>query len=444
MNNLNRRNFIRKTSLASAGIGAVTILPSNVWATKVAPSDQVNVAIIGCRSKGFGILKNHLDFEETNCVAMCDVDRKMMEDRAAEIKDSYGDSPKLYGDFRQMLEQDDIDVVIIGTPDHWHCLNTVYSLEAGKDVYVEKPMANTIEECNIMTQAANYYNKIVQVGQQQRSNPIFIEVMKLIKSGEIGQLRKVNMWANFNYGLGTTPAMDTAVPEGVDYNMWLGPAPKRPFNTNHFHGTWRHFWNYGGGMFSDWGVHLVDMGLWAKDQVEAPEQVLTYAANNSSFNKKRDTFDTQTAIFPTKDYSITYEMVAGVQKGPQELMYGVSFIGDKGTIKADRFKYNLIPEWDDQKKENRTEAREVSDGSESHGAHVGNFLDCVKTRNTPSCPPEVGRAAALHVHASNIAARINEPVLVWDDKNNRFSNSEKANSYIVPDYRAPWTLPKFN
>ena len=444
MENLNRRSFIKKSSVVAAGIGAVNIIPSKVWAAKVAPSDQVNVAIIGCRNKGFGILKNHLDFEETNCVAMCDVDRNMMEERAAEVKKTYGDTPKLYGDFRKMLGQPDIDVVIVGTPDHWHCLNTVYSLEAGKDVYVEKPMANSIEECNIMTRAANYYGKIVQVGQQQRSNPIFIEVMKLIKSGTIGNLRKVNMWANFNYGLGVEPAMDSPVPDGVDYNMWLGPAPKRPFNQNHFHGSWRHFWNYGGGMFSDWGVHLIDMGLWVKDQVKAPTEVMVFAANNSSFRKKRDTFDTQTALFPTKDYVINYEMVAGVQDGPYELMYGVSFIGDYGTIKASRSNYKLIPEYDSENKKAWTEGLEVKGGKESHDKHVRNFLDSVKSRAIPACPPEVGRVAAIHVHAANIAARIGEPYLVWDDKNNRFTNSEKANSFIVPDYRAPWTLPKFN
>ncbi|WP_319592444.1 Gfo/Idh/MocA family oxidoreductase [uncultured Draconibacterium sp.] len=444
MKNLNRRNFIKKTSVASAGISAVTILPSAVWGAKVAPSDQVNVAIIGCRNKGFGILKNHLDFEETNCVAMCDVDRNVLEEKATEVRNTYGDSPKLYGDFREMLNQTDIDVVIIGTPDHWHCLNTVYSLQAGKDVYVEKPMANTIEECNIMTRAANYYNRVVQVGQQQRSNQIFIDVMKLIKSGKIGALRKVNIWANFNYGLGADPAMDSQVPEGVDYNMWLGPAPKRPFNQNHFHGSWRHFWNYGGGMFSDWGVHLIDMGLWAKDQVKAPAKVMTFATNNSSFNKKRDTFDTQTAIFPTKDYVINYEMVAGVQEGPYDSMYGVSFIGDYGTIKANRNRYRLIPEWDSKNEKHWAESLEVEGGKDSHSEHVRNFIDCVKSRKTPACPPEVGRVAAIHVHAANIAARIGEPCLNWDDKNNRFTNSETANSYIVPSYRAPWSLPKID
>jgi len=436
-----RRDFIRNTSAATAGIGAFTVLPASTVFGKPAPSDQINVALIGARSRGFGSLKDHLAYEGTNCVALCDIDANILNDRAAEVKKDYDMSPKLYSDYRKMLEQKDIDVVIIGTPDHWHCLQLVDAVSAGKDVYVEKPMANTIEECNIMVAATNYYDRVVQVGQQQRSNPAFIESMKMVKSGLIGNLRKVNIWANFNYGLGATPAMDEPVPDGVDYDMWLGPAPSRPFNRNHFHGSWRHFWNYGGGMFSDWGVHLIDMGLWVKDQVEAPREVMTFATNNSGFNKKRDTFDTMSVLFPTKDYVITYDMTAGVQEGPYDNLYGIALIGDKGTIKVDRGGYKVIPEWDGDKKEFMIEAKEYQKRHEAHQTHAADFLNCVKSRHTPACPPEVGRAAAIHVHAANISGRIGEPYLVWDDELNMFSNSQRANNYIAPYYRAPWRLP---
>jgi predicted dehydrogenase len=435
---LQRRKFLKGTALASAA----TIVPSAVWASKVASSDTVGLALIGCRGRGFHVLKHHLAFNDVRCVAISDVDENVLNKRVEEIKTEFNQSPAKFRDYRKMLEQKDIDAVIIGTPDHWHCLNLVHAVETGRDVYVEKPMANTIEECNVMVKAANYYNRVVQVGQQQRSNSVFIETMKLVKSGEIGSLRKVNMWANFNYGLGTEPAMDEPVPAGVDYDMWLGPAPNRPYNRNHFHGSWRHFWNYGGGMFSDWGVHLIDMGLWVKDLITAPKQVMTFAANNSSFEKKRDTFDTMNVIYPTKDFVINYDMTAGVQQGPHPLMYGVAFIGDKATIKSDRGKFEIIPEWDGEKEELMTEAKEYKVANDSSRDHARNFIDCVKSRNTPVCPPEVGRAAAIHVHAANISARIGESFLIWDDQENRFTNSDKANSYIVPKYRAPWTLPK--
>lgn len=444
MKKINRRSFVKKSTVVTAGIGLFSIIPSKVWGAKVAPSDQINVALIGARSRGFHCLQNHKEYDGTNCVAICDIDSNVLNNRAADVKKKYGENPKLYKDFRKMLEQEDIDTVIIGTPDHWHCLNLVYSVQAGKDVYVEKPMANTIEECNIMVAAANYYNRVVQVGQQQRSSSVFLEVMELIKGGTIGSLRKVNIWANFNYGLGANPAMDGPVPDGVDYDMWLGPAPKRPFNPNRFHGSWRHFWDYGGGMFSDWGVHLIDMGLWVKDKVEAPVKVMSFATNNSSYERTRETFDTMNVLFPTKDYVITYDMTAGVQKGPYDTPYGLSFIGDKATIKATREGYQLIPEWDDEKKQNMVEPIKVSGRNPGLVTHVHNFLDCVKKGTKPNCPTEVGRAAALHAHIANIAARIGEPLLVWDDKNNRFTNCEKANNYIVPDYSTPWELPKIS
>jgi len=439
---INRRNFIQKASVTAAGAGVFSILPSEVWSSAIAPSDKINVALIGCKNQGFWDLKCHLDYDDVNCVALCDVDSKVLNDRASEIKSTYKQNPQIYKDFRKMLEQKDIDAVIIGTPDHWHCLQLVYSCQAGKDVYVEKPMANSIAECNVMVKASNYYKRIIQVGQQQRSGYVFQETMKMIKEGTIGKLRKVNAWGNFNYGIGTEIVADSPVPEGVDYDMWLGPAPLRPFNRSRFHGSWRHFWDYGGGLMSDWGVHLIDMGLWAKDLVEAPAQILTYAANSSSEKKMRDTFDTMTVSYPKKDYVINWDMTAGIQQGPYEKLYGLAFIGEKATIVTDRSSFQIFPEWDDNKKANKTEAESFKEGKESHSQHVRNFIDCVKSRNTPACPPEFGRVAALHAHIPNICARTDEPVLFWDDTNSRFTNSEKANALIKPEYRAPWTFPK--
>jgi predicted dehydrogenase len=292
-----------------------------------------------------------------------------------------------------------------------------------------------------MVKASEYYNRIVQIGQQQRSGYVFQESMKMIKDGTIGKLRKVNIWGNFNYGTGASIVTDSTVPEGVDYDMWLGPAPLRAFNKARFHGTWRHFWDYGGGLMSDWGVHLLDIGLWAKDLVEPPPQVLTYAANSSSENKMRETFDTMNVTYPKKDYVINWDMTAGVQQGPYEKLYGLAFIGENGTIVTDRNGFQVFPEWDSTKKAVKTEAKVFREGKESHLQHARNFIDCIKTRNAPVCPPEFGRVAALHAHIPNIAARTGEQVLNWDDAGSRFTNSEKANQLIKPEYRAPWTFP---
>ena len=440
--NPSRRNFLKNSVVAASALGATSVIPSKVWSAKVAPSDKVNVALIGCRNMGFGILRHHLNTETVNCVALCDVDQNVLKDKFAVVKSDYNQEPELIDDYRKVLERKDIDAVIIGTPDHWHCLMTVEACQAGKDVYVEKPMANTIGECNIMVAATEKYDRVVQVGQQQRDNKIFKDIMGLVKSGEIGALRKVNIWANFNYGIGTSIQDDEPVPEGVDYDMWLGPAPQRPYNKARFHGSWRHFWDYGGGLMSDWGVHLIDMGLWAKDIIAGPQKVFTYAVNNSNQKAMRETFDTMNVVFPQKDYVINYDLTAGIQQGPYDTAYGLSFIGDKGTIIANRHKYQLIPEWDGKAGKHKTDEILFEKGQESHRAHVDNFLDCIKTRETPSCPPEVGRAAAVHVHIANIAARLGVDILEWDDKKNKFTNNKKANDFITPEYRKPWKLPK--
>lgn len=439
--NPSRRKFLKNSAVATSAIGAKTIIPTKIWAAEVAPSDKINVALIGCRNMGFGILRHHLDTKLVNCVALCDVDKNVLKEKSEIVKKDFNQTPELLGDYRKVLERKDIDAVIIGTPDHWHCLIMVEACQAGKDVYVEKPMANTIGECNIMVKAAEKYKRVVQVGQQQRDNKVFKDTMNLIKSGEIGKLRKINIWANFNYGLGTTLVDDSPVPEGVDYDFWLGPAPKRAFNQARFHGSWRHFWDYGGGLMSDWGVHLIDMGLWAEDLVQAPKKVITYASNLSKQVKARETFDTMNVIFPKDNYVINFDLTAGVQQGPFNSPYGIQFIGENATIVSDRYKYNLYPEWDESKKDFKTEKITYEKGKESHGQHVANFLECIKSREKTSCPPEVGRAAAIHAHIPNIAARLGVDILKWDDKNSRFTNCEKANELITPTYRSPWKLP---
>jgi predicted dehydrogenase len=438
---MDRRKFISSTALSTAAISMTGIIPSEDWPGRIPPSDTLNVALIGCRNMGFGILQQHLSNPGVNCVALCDIDENVLNEKAGEVKKKFNQVPRLYKDFRKMLEQKDIDAVIIGTPDHWHCLMTVYALQAGKDIYVEKPMANSIAECNIMVKAAKHYNRIVQVGQQQRSSFVFQKAMELIKNGNIGKLRRVNIWANFDYGAGQAIVPDEPVPAGVDFDMWLGPAPKRTFNSTRFHGVWRMFWDYGGGLMSDWGVHLIDMGLWAKDLAAPPEKVLVYGANTFHEPRSRETFDSMSVIYPKDDFVINWDMTAGVQHGPYESPYGLAFIGDRATMVADRSKLIVYPEWDDQAKKSLTEEYKFTEGKESHGDHVRNFIECIKSRSTPACPPETGRAAALHVHIPNIAARVGEPVLIWDDINTRFTNSEKANQLITPDYRLPWTLP---
>jgi predicted dehydrogenase len=441
---MDRRKFLRSTTLTTAGIGMSGIL-STKYLPGSPPSDTINLGLIGCRNMGYGDLQQHLSNPGVNCVAICDVDENVLNEKAADLKKKFNQSPKLYKDFRKLLEQKDIDAVIIGTSDHWHCLMTVYALQSGKDVYVEKPMANSITECNIMVKAADYHSKrIVQIGQQQRSGFVFQKAMEIIKSGKIGKLRKVNIWANFSYGVGQPVVPDEPVPSGVDFDMWLGPAPERSYNKTRFHGSWRMFWDYGGGLMSDWGVHLLDIALWAKDITKAPEKVLIYGANTFEEPRSRETFDSMSVIFPKDDFVINWDMTAGIQSGPYDSIYGLAFVGDLATMTVDRNKLIVRPEWDSLTKKSKAEEYKFTEGTESHSMHAKNFIECIKTRSKPVCTPEIGRAAAVHVHIPNIAARTGESMLIWDDANNRFTNSEKANQLITPVYRKPWVLPPFD
>jgi predicted dehydrogenase len=438
-----RRNFIKKTSAATIGAAAIPAF-SNYLQGAVAPSDQVNVALIGCRNMGFGILQHHLNMSGVNCVGLCDIDKNVLEEKAGIVARDFGQQPKLYGDFRKVLENKDIDAVIVGTPDHWHCLPTIYALQAGKDVYVEKPMANSIEECNRMVKAAKRYNKnFVQVGQQQRSGQHWNQINQLIKEGRIGKLRKTNIWGNFNYGIGQLKKPDTTVPEGVDFDMWLGPAKERSFNPTRFHGSWRMFWDYGGGLVTDWGVHLIDMAFWAKD-INTPPKIVMASGGNLSFpDHNHETFDTMSVIFQFEDdYTVTWEHTAGTQNGPWDKNYGLAFVGDLGTIVADRSGFKLLPEWDNDKKAGKIEPMEKQVQGENHAEHVQNFVQCIRKREQPVCTPEIGRAVAVAAHSANIAIRSGTGLLHWDDQQGRFSNSDAANAYVVPEYRAPWKLPE--
>lgn len=440
----NRRTFIRNSVAATAAVGIAGSFPGAVQAAQklVAPSDQLNIALIGCRSMGFGDLKNHLNIPGVNCIGLCDIDRNVLNDKATAIQKTYNQKPKLYGDFRKLLENKDLHAIIIGTPDHWHCLPMINACEAGLDVYVEKPMANSIEECNLMVKAANRYNRVVQVGQQQRSGTHWNKINQMIKSGRIGKLRKTNIWGNFNYGIGQPMVADTAVPTGVDFEMWLGPAPSRIFNPTRFHGSWRMFWDYGGGLVTDWGVHLIDMALWANDITAPPQKIMASGTNSSFKDHNHETFDTMSVIFEMDDYQITWQNTAGTENGPWNKSYGLEFIGDLGTIVADRGGYKVIPQWDNQGKKSKTEAEESDKGGENHQEHALNFIDCIKSRQKPVCTPEIGRTVAVAAHCANIAVRSGENLLLWDEAKGRFSNSEKANQYIIPEYRKPWALPK--
>jgi predicted dehydrogenase len=443
MSNTRRQFLASSTKLLAAtglaGIGPAAASSSFAATSRPSANDKVVLGLIGARSQGMADLRQALKQPGVECGAVCDVDDSVLSERSAEIKKIQGKAPVAYKDFRQLLDNKGIDAVIIGTPDHWHCYQMIAACEAGKDVYVEKPLANSIEECDLMVAAVRKYKKVVQVGQQQRSGDHWQSAMKLIKSGGLGDLRKTQVWANFNYGAGQPKVPDTPVPAGVDFNMWLGPAPDRTFNKARFHGSWRMFWDYGGGLMTDWGVHLVDMALWAKDITALP---LSVAASGGLFafpDRAHETFDTQSVTYQLPDHNITWEHVAGTENGPWGRNYGLAFVGNDATLVIDRSSWDLYPESSAGKFTVPALPRQT--GNDSHEAHLKNWLECLKTRTDPNCTIEMGRLAAVYTHMGNIALRTKSQ-LVWNEGSKNFGNNAAANALLVPSYRKPWTLPK--
>jgi predicted dehydrogenase len=430
-----RRKFVQQSSL----ILAAGILPASLRSSTILQSnDRLNIALIGCRNMGFGILEQALKQPNVHCAALCDIDDSVLQQRSADIEKKTGKKPAAYKDFRKVLDNKDIDAVIIGTPDHWHCYIMVAACAAGKDVYVEKPMANSIGECDIMVKAARKYNRIVQIGQQQRSGSHWQNAVQHIKDGKIGQLRKIQVWANFNYGVGQPKIADEPVPAGVDFDMWLGPAPQRSFNRARFHGSWRMFWDYGGGLLTDWGVHLMDIALWAKEVDYAPLSVSASGANFSHPDRAHETFDTMSVSYQMKDHVINWEHVAGAQNGPWNKSYGLAFIGNDATLIANRDGWETVSEKDNGK--NRLTEVPKQPGGEHHQQHVQNWIESIRSRKDPICTVEKGRMAALYCHMGNIAVR-SKSQLEWNEAKRNFGNNTAANKLLLPTYRAPWKLP---
>ena len=430
---VSRREFLTQTFAAGTFV---------VAASRVAASDTVNVGLIGCKNMGYNDLKDMMTVPGVRCTALCDIDDEWLNRRARDVQDATGNKPKLYKDFRKLLEQKDLDAVIIGTPDHWHCLQEVYACQAGKDVYVEKPIANSIAECELMLRAARKYNRVVQVGQQQRSGKLWHDAIGFVKSGKLGKIRRVNVWANFNYGSGQAVVPDSPVPEGVDFDMWLGPAPERTFNKARFHGSWRMFWDYGGGLMTDWGVHLLDMVLWGMDIKGAPKTVYAGGGRFDGEGHAAETPDTLNVLYQFDDFVVTWESNGGVQSGPNGRIYGIAFVGTNGTLWADRDNWQVIPENNPNGDGDRMDKvpPQPTDG-QSHINHVHNFIECIKTRETPAADISIGYDAAFYAQLGNVAYR-SGTVLQWDENTKSFGDNAGANALLKPNYRAPWQWPE--
>lgn len=431
-----RRDFLKKMgALAMAGAVSPSLVNAkSPKASVMGANDRINIGLIGCRSMGWTDLLNAINVPGVECVALCDIDKNILDSRAAELTKNKGKKPEIYGDYRKLLERQDIDAVLIGTPDHWHCLQLVDACAAGKDVYVQKPIANSIAECDMMAKAAKHYNRVVSVGQQQRSAKLWIEMKKFVDSGQLGHISRVNVWANFRYAAILNPAKDSEVPAHIDFDMWLGPAPERTYNASRHHGSWRMFWDYGGGLLTDWGVHLLDMALWGMKVDRMPNRVMATGGNWAYPDNFAETFDTMSVIYEFDDFVMTWNNTT-IESGPYGKNYGVEFVGTNGTLVANREGWEVYP------LQGKCEAAKCTPDYQDLTLHHTDFYNCMRTRNMQTaCTIDNGAMCAKYAHLGNISARVGS-ALVYDNEKQRFDNKE-ANKLIKPTYRKGWEFPK--
>lgn len=431
-----RRVFIRNGALATAGLALVPTLSSAL--AGCAPSDRINIGLIGCNGMGFADLSAFLEHPQVECIALCDIDENVLNRRAADVEKIRGKKPaNLYKDWRKVIDNKDINLVIVGTPDHWHCMIMAAACEAGKDVYCEKPIGRTIGECNIMVNAAKKYKSVVQVGQWQRSDPHWQDAVNFIQSGKLGKIRLVRVFSYQGWCPSIPVVADEPVPAGVDYDMWLGPSPSRPFNRNRFHFTFRWFWDYAGGLMTDWGVHLLDYALYGMN-VTTPKSVMAMGGKYGYPSDACETPDSLQAIYEFDGFNIMWDHAIGINDGAYGRNHGLGFVGENGTLVIDRDGWEVIPE--DVNGKIRMEAVPLKKGTgQGLKNHVKNHLDCIASRNpNTNASIEIGAHIAKFSALGNIAYRTGKK-LVWDGT--KFTNDIDANSYLIPNYRGPWKLP---
>jgi predicted dehydrogenase len=411
---------------------------------------------------GRGNLRDFSRFGNVQVAAVCDVWQPNV-DRALASVSGKVDACR---DFRQLLDRKDIDVLVISTPDHWHAYMTIQACLSGKDVYVEKPLGYNIHEGRKMVDAARKANRVVQVGTQQRSGNHYRKAVETIHSGKLGKISRVAAWNYQNespFGMGEFP--DSEPPGSLDYDMWLGPAPKRPFNPNRFIFNFRYFWDYAGGYATDWGVHHIDTVQWAMNET-APKRV-SALGGKWYIQDNRETPDTLEVVYEYSNFLLTYSNHLLNASPLHDRAYGIAFYGTDATLVLDRSGYDVLPEtrgtfekpypYYERElaavKESKTpnpwgSPRDVwvgrttavrGDGSEQHIAHVKNFLECVQSRKKPASDVEIAHHSTATTHLANIAFRTGRTIH-WNAEKEQIENDAEASKYLARKNREPWTV----
>lgn len=431
---LSRRAFVR-TSVLAAGAAVFTgPIIRSTRAGEPGANAKIRLGLIGCGGMGRGDLECFFRNPEVDCAVIADVDDAHLA-KGAELCAKHGrPKPDTVRDFRRVLDRKDVDAVIIATPDHWHALPTVLACQAGKDVYVEKPLATTIDEGRAMLTAAQRHNRVVQMGSQWKSCAHMIEAAEFVKSGKLGKLAMARGWAYLDWLPSIGKPADGPPPAGVDYDFWLGPAPKRPFNPNRFHFNFRWFWDYAGGLMTDWGVHLINMMLMGAP-VEAPKSVVS-SGGKFVLDDNSETPDSQVTTYEFPSFMLVWEHKAGLGMGLNNRPWGVAWYGSEGAIFMNDEGWEVAPE---KRKGNLDPVKHKGSG-DPRPAHVRNFIDCLASRQPPVLNLDLAHHVSTVAHLGNIAFRSGSRV-VWDAARERVLGNPSADRLVGVKYRKPWKLP---
>lgn len=427
-----RRRFLGSAAFTASSYAAI-----------LGANERLRAALIGCGGRGRYVARFLREAPDTVFAAVCDV-------RAAQAQSARewaGGDASAYSDFRRVLERKDVDAVLVATPDHWHANITILACEAGKHVYVEKPLAHNIREGRAMVEAARRHNRIVQVGTQHRSAPHYREVQEIVQSGKLGEVHFVRVWNYFNMlpdGIGRVP--DSDVPEGTDWELYLGPAPKRPYNAKRIGPAFRWFWDYAGGTITDFGVHRFD----TVHQVMGADTPSAVSASGGRYTLRDmgEMPDTLQVTWEYPGFVLSYESStlnahglggrsAGMKyynmAGDEDRPHGEAYYGTKGTLLADRIGYEIFPE---PGKGLAPSRRNTTDATSIHAKH---FADCVRGLAKTCADVETGHRGTAVAHLGNIAYKTGRK-LRWDGQKEQFVNDAAANQLLFRVPRKPWDL----
>lgn len=431
---MNRRDFIKNSTAATVAFSALS-LPLISVAGKTRP---YKTALIGTGWWGMNILREALAAGESQLVAMCDVDQNQLTNAYAVIEKLTGDKPKKYNDFRELLRKEKPEIVIVATPDHWHPLITIAAVQQGAHVYVEKPIGHTVKEGRAMVSAARDAGKIVQVGTHRRVSPHNISGMEFLKSGKAGKIGMVRAFVHYGGGAGQI-IPDSETPKGLDWDMWCGPAPLKPFNKSMHPKGFRQHLDYGNGQLGDWGIHWMDQILWWTEE-KYPRKI--YSTGGRAIRQDNtDAPDHQVATFEFEDFTAVWEhrnfAANNAEKGEN---VGCYFYGTEGTFHQGwQQGWTFYPS--DKNKQIIHQPPQLNQPDDQNIKELwANFLQSIKSKKLPVCDIEIGHRSTNMALLGMLSLKLGRSI-EWDGSTEIIVNDPEANKLLSRPYRGEWRYP---